>query len=123
MAWAAANMADALQTLGYTATNATAEANAWMLGYAADSTTIHVITAPSYDIALSERPDVDQSITDLAKSITDPSQLSSIITSMAQANSVTAMEATLTQLDSKYGSSSQSVTSDNADKSNILPPE
>jgi len=119
LTWAAANMADALQTLGYTKTNAAAEANAWMLGYAADSLTIHVITAPSYDIALSECSDVDQSITDLAKSITDPNQLSSILASMSQANSVTAMESTLTQLDSQYGTAAQGTSSDNANQASV----
>jgi hypothetical protein len=121
MSWFATNLASALQTLGYTAGNATAEANTLVLGYAADMATIHVITAPSYDIALSDRPDVDQSITDLAKAAaqsTDTNMLSSIIASISQANSVTAMESTLTQLDSNYGSSSQGVTSDDADKNN-----
>ena len=110
MAWVKANMTDALQKLGYTATNAAAEANAWMSGYAVDSTNIQVITAPSYDIALSKRPDVDQSIAD---------QYSSVIADISQANSVTAMESTLSQLDSKYGTVAQGTGSDNASQVSV----
>jgi len=110
MAWVKANMTDALQKLGYTATNAAAEANAWMSGYAVDSTNIQVITAPSYDIALSERPDVDQSIAD---------QFSSVIADISQANSVTAMESTLSQLDSKYGTAAQGTGADNGSQASV----
>jgi len=110
LSWAAANMADALQTLGYTKTNAAAEANAWMLGYAADALTIHVETADSQTGPISDLSQVDQSIVDLAKGAAqsaDKNMLSNILVGMSQANSVSAMESTLTLLDSKYGTAAQ----------------
>jgi hypothetical protein len=119
MSWFAANMADVLQTLGYTASNATAEANTLVLGYAADLATIHVVTLGAPSDEISNHSDVDQSITDLAKaaaSSSDSNLMSSIIAGLAQANSVTAMESTLTQLDSQYGTAAQGTGSDNADK-------
>jgi hypothetical protein len=120
--WAAANMADSLQKLGYTATNAAAEANAWMLGYAADSATMHITTLGSPSDEISNHSDVDQSITDLAKaaaSSTNSNLMTSILAGMSQANSVTAMESTLTQLDSKYGSGAQGAAAANASQASV----
>jgi hypothetical protein len=71
MTWYAANMADALQKLGYTATNATVEANAFVLGYAADAATIHVVTLGAPSDEISDQPDADQWITALAKDVTE----------------------------------------------------
>jgi hypothetical protein len=123
MQWAAANMADSLQKLGYTATNAAAEANAWMLGYAADSLTIHVTTLGEPSDEVSNHSDVDRSIASLAKAAaqsTDKNMLSNILTGMSQANSVSAMETTLTQLASQYGSGSQSASTDSAVNSSTI---
>ena len=122
MSWFATNMADALQTLGYTAGNATAEANTLVLGYAADLATIHVVTLDAPSDVASDFSDVNQSIADLAKAAaqsTDKNMLSNILASMSQANSVTAMESTLTQLDSKYGTAAQGTGSNNANQASV----
>jgi len=108
-------LTDQLQKVGYTATNAAAEANAIILGIMVDDATIKVNSAPTTDLS----SQVDQSIADLAKAIggqgsTSGSSLSSIIAGMAQANSVAAMESTLTQLDIKYGTIAQNTSADNA---------
>jgi hypothetical protein len=122
MSWFATNLASALQTLGYTAGNATAEANTLVLGYAADLSTIHVVTqgAPSDDI--SDQSAAEQSITDLGKATaqsTDTNLLSNIIASMSQANSATAMESTLTQLDSQYGTAAQGTGVDSVGQASV----
>jgi hypothetical protein len=115
---AAPAMTDELEKVGYTAGNAAVETNAIILGTVADA-----VASGS----VSGQPQVDQDITDLAKattnsnlddqgSTTDRNLMSSIIASMARANSGTAMESTLTQLDSKYGTAAQGASADNADK-------
>jgi hypothetical protein len=117
---AVANMADQLQQLGYSAANAKLEATAMMLGAVADGTTGKTI---------SDQPQVNQWITDLAKDVAKSSSgsqnnttgntlMSSILASMLSQTSVTAMEATLLQLDNKYGSSSQGAATDAAYKGN-----
>lgn len=117
--WEAANMADALQKLGYTATNATVEANAFVLGYAADAATIHVVTQGALSDQISDQSNADQWITALAKDVThvnpggqsattDNNLMSSILASMAHANTQFAMNQTLSQLVSKYEDGSQS---------------
>ena len=111
----APGLTDQLQKIGYTASNAAAEANAIILGTMVDDATITVNSAATTDLS----SQVDQSISDLAKSAansSDSNLLSSIIASMAQANSVTSMESTLTQLASQYGDGSQGASTDNADK-------
>jgi len=113
-------LTDQLQKIGYTAENAAAEANAIIMGIMVDDATIKVNSAPTTDLS----SQVDQSIADLAKAIggqggTSGSSLSSIIAGMAQANSVTAMESTLTQLDSKYGTAAQSTGANNASQASV----
>lgn len=122
MSWFATNLASALQTLGYTAGNATAEANTLVLGYAADMATIHAVAAGAPSDAISDQTAAEQSITDLGKATaqsTDTNMLSNIIASMAQATSVNTMESTLTQLDSKYGTSAQGTGADNGSQASV----
>jgi len=122
MSWFATNLADALQTLGYTARNATAEADAFEIGYAADLATIHAVLVGTPANLASDQPTAEQSITDLAKAAaqsTDKNMLSSILVGMGQANSVTAMEATLNQLDSKYGTAAQGKGADNVSQASV----
>ena len=117
MSWFATNLASALQTLGYTASNATAKANTLVLGYAADMATIHAVAVGAPSDAISDQTAAEQSITDLGKATaqsTDTNMLSNIIASMAQATSVSAMESTLTQLDSKYGTAAQGTLSNSS---------
>jgi hypothetical protein len=105
-------LTDELQKIGYTATNAASEANAIILGIMVDGATLTVNSAPTTDLS-----QVDQSIADLAKGVAqsnDKNMLSNIIVGMSQANSVSAMESTLTQLDSKYGTAAQGSGADNA---------
>ncbi|MDR3724207.1 MAG: hypothetical protein P4K83_06930 [Terracidiphilus sp.] len=115
----APSMTDELQKVGYTASNAAAEANAIVLGIMVDDATIKVNSAPTTDLS----SQVDQSIADLGKSAansTDQNMLSNIIVGMAQANSVTAMESTLSQLDSKYGSGTQGTSANSAVNSSTI---
>jgi hypothetical protein len=80
-----------------------------------DDATIKVNSAPTTDLS----SQVDQSIADLGKSAansTDTNMLSNIIVGMAQANSVTAMESTLAQLDSQYGTAAQGTGVSHSDK-------
>jgi len=122
MSWFATNLADALQTLGYTARNATAEADAFEIGYAADLATIHAVPVGTPANLASDQPTAEQSITDLARAAaqsTDKNMLSNIIASMAQATSVSAMESTLTQLDSKYGTAAQGTGADNGSQASV----
>ena len=111
-------LTDELQKIGYTASNAAAEANAMILGIMVDDATITVNSAPTTDLS----SQVDQSISDLAKSAansTDQNMLSNIIVGMAQANSVTAMESTLSQLDSKYGTAAQGTGADSVGQASV----
>ncbi len=122
MSWFATNLADALQTLGYTARNATAEADAFEIGYAADLATIHAVPVGTPANLASDQPTAEQSITDLARAAaqsTDKNMLSNIIAGMAQATSVSAMESTLTQLDSKYGTAAQGTGADNGSQASV----
>ena len=122
MSWFATNLASALQTLGYTAGNATAEANTLVLGYAAKMATIHAVTVGAPSDGISDQPAAEQSITDLGKATaqsTDTNMLSSIIADLAQATSVTTMESTLTQLDSKYGTAAQGTIADNGSQASV----
>lgn len=118
---AAPAMTNELEKVGYTAGNAAVETNAIILG-----TVVDAVTSGS----VSGQPQVDQNITDLAKTITNSNSggqgsttasnlMSSIIASMSQANSVTAMESTLTQLDSKYGSGAQGTAAANASQASV----
>ncbi len=113
---AVANIAEQLQQIGYTAANATLEANAMMLGEVADGTAGSTV---------SDQTQVDQWITDLAKAAThlnsdgqgattNTAMMSSILTSMFNATSTATMEKILGQLDSKNGNSTQSPGTDNA---------
>lgn len=122
MSWFATNLASALQTIGYTAGNATAEADAFEIGYAADLATIHAVTVGAPSDEISNQPATEQSITDLAKAAaqsTDTNMLSNIIAGMAQATSVSIMESTLTQLDSKYGTAAQGTSADNGSQASV----
>jgi hypothetical protein len=116
---AVANMSDQLQQLGYTADNAKLEATAMMLGMVADGTSGNTV---------SDQPQVEQWINNLAKAAThsdsggqsattDSALMSSILVSMLNKTSVTAMESTLSQLANQYGGNSQGASVDNSDTS------
>lgn len=110
-------LTDELQKVGYTASNAAAEANAIVLGIMIDDATIQLNSGPTTDLS-----QVDQSIADLAKGAaqsTDTNMLSNIIVGLSHANSVTAMESTLTQLDSKYGTAAQGAGAGNASQATV----
>ena len=119
---AAFALTDELQKVGYTASNAAAEANAIVLGIMVDDATIHVTTLGAPSDEISNHQNVDQSIADLAKAAagsSDGSLMSSIFASLADKNSVTAMESTLAQLDSKYGTAAQGTGADNASQASV----
>lgn len=110
-------LADELQKMGYTADNAAVEANAILLGIMIDRQTLTVNGA-----ATSNLSEVDQSIANLAKDMADSTgsnQMTNIIAALAQANSVTAMESTLTQLDGKYGTAAQGTAADNVSQASV----
>ncbi len=118
---ALANMADELQQIGYTADNAKLEATAMMLGMVADGTSGNTI---------SDQPQVEQWINDLAKAVTLSSTgsqsaatgsdlMSSILASMLSKTSVAAMEQTLAQQDSLHGGGSQGAGADNASQASV----
>lgn len=107
--WAAQDVADALQKVGYTASNATVEANAIMLGLVAQDEAGYSTSVHSQG---------DQWLADLARAATnvssdgqgattDTAMMTSILDSMFEATSVATMEKTLGQLDSRYGTASR----------------
>jgi hypothetical protein len=99
-----------LQQVGYTSSNASAEANAIVLGILVDG-------VPQYGTVGSPAPStsnlsqVDGQISDLAKAAANSSGgslLSTLIASLGQENTLTGIESTLTQLDIQYGTVAQS---------------
>jgi hypothetical protein len=107
-------LANELQKVGYTASNAAVEANAILLGSIADQT-VTMNGSP-----ISDDSQADQWITDLAKAATSDSNLMiTVMGSMANQNSAAALESTLAGLDAKYGTNAQALarTAGNSDVS------